>query len=61
MTLPLALPDAPAVVAGHGRAALLTPDGEMLLLTEEQASARLRTLPPPLLDEAREALAGLES
>ncbi len=52
MDQPLALPDAPAVVAGNGRAALLTPDGEMLLLTEEQAGARLRALPPPLLVHA---------
>ena len=28
----IALPDAPAVVAGHGRAAILTADGELLLL-----------------------------
>ncbi len=50
--VPLILPDAPAVVAGHGRAALLTPDGEMLLLTGEQVGARLRTLPAPLLVHA---------
>jgi ATP-dependent DNA helicase DinG len=48
----IALPDAPAVVAGHGRAAILTPDGELLLLPTEQAAARLRDLPPPILVHA---------
>ncbi len=52
MTQPLALPDAPALAAGNGRAALLTPDGEMLLLPPEQVAARLRELPPPLLVHA---------
>jgi ATP-dependent DNA helicase DinG len=46
------LPDAPSLVAGHGRAALLTPDGEVLLLAPEQAAVRLRALPPPLLVHA---------
>ncbi|HJS87805.1 MAG TPA: ATP-dependent DNA helicase [Acetobacteraceae bacterium] len=46
------MPDAPAVVAGHGRAALLTPDGEMLSLSGEEADSRLRGLPPPLLVHA---------
>jgi len=46
---PPVLPDAPAVVAGHGRAAIVTPDGEVLLLPAEEAAARLRRLPPPLL------------
>ncbi|HQT79535.1 MAG TPA: ATP-dependent DNA helicase, partial [Rhodopila sp.] len=49
MTQSIALPDAPAVVAGHGRAAILTPDGELLLLPAEEAAARLRSLPPPIL------------
>ncbi|MBN8871927.1 MAG: ATP-dependent DNA helicase [Rhodospirillales bacterium] len=52
VTRVLELPDAPAVVAGHGRAAILTPDGEVLLLSADQAAARLRTLPPPLLVHA---------
>ena len=34
--------DAPAVVAGHGRAALLTGDGELLLLAAAEAAAALR-------------------
>ncbi len=50
-------PDEPsAVVAGHRRAALLTPDGELLALSCDQAAATLRgpgrTMPPPLLVHA---------
>jgi ATP-dependent DNA helicase DinG len=48
----IALPDAPAVVAGHGRAAILTPDGELLVLPTEQAAARLRDMPPPIVVHA---------
>src|ERR1700722_20385059 len=48
----IALPDAPAVVAGHGRAAIFTADGELLLLPAAEAAARLRALPPPLLIHA---------
>jgi ATP-dependent DNA helicase DinG len=48
----IALPDAPAVVAGHGRAAIFTADGELLLLPAAEAAARLRALPPPLLVHA---------
>jgi ATP-dependent DNA helicase DinG len=40
------------VVAGHGRAAILTPDGELLLLPTVEAAALLRTLPPPILVHA---------
>nr|WP_294566073.1 ATP-dependent DNA helicase [uncultured Rhodopila sp.] len=46
------LPDAPFVVAGHGRAAILTPDGELLLLPSGEAAALLKTLPPPILVHA---------
>jgi ATP-dependent DNA helicase DinG len=46
------LPDASAVVAGHGRAAILTQDGELLLLPAADAAARLRPLGPPLLVHA---------
>ncbi len=50
MTMPrIALPDAPSVVAGHGRAAIFTADGELLLLPVAAAAAHLRDLPPPLL------------
>lgn len=48
----IALPHAPAVVAGHGRAAILTPDGELLVVPAEEAGARLRELPPPILVHA---------
>ena len=48
----IALPDAPAVVAGIGRAAILTPDGEVLVLPTEEAVARLRSLGPPILVHA---------
>jgi ATP-dependent DNA helicase DinG len=42
----------PALVAGNGRAALLTPDGELLSLPAEAAAAALRRLRPPLLVHA---------
>jgi ATP-dependent DNA helicase DinG len=48
----IVLPDAPSVVAGHGRAAIFTTDGELLLLSSADAAARLRNLPPPLLVHA---------
>jgi ATP-dependent DNA helicase DinG len=46
------LPDAPAIVAGHGRAAIFTPDGELLLLPAAEAVERLREMPPPILVHA---------
>ena len=52
MTVRIVLPDAPAVVAGHGRAAILTPDGEVLLLPAGEAARRLEDLPPPLVIHA---------
>ncbi|HVC63538.1 MAG TPA: ATP-dependent DNA helicase [Acetobacteraceae bacterium] len=52
MTTRIPLPDAPAVVAGHGRAAILTADGELFLLPAAEAANRLRALPPPLLVHA---------
>jgi ATP-dependent DNA helicase DinG len=48
----LALPDAPALAAGHGHAVLLTPDGELLRLTAEQAASQLSSFGPPLLVHA---------
>ena len=45
----ISLPGAPSVVAGHGRAAILTADGELLLLPVAEAVVRLRSLPPPML------------
>ena len=49
---PLTLPDSPMVAAGFGRAAILTPDGELLLVSSEDAAAILRDLPPPILIHA---------
>ncbi len=43
------LPNNPSVVAGHGRAAILTTDGELLALPGAEVAALLRTLPPPLV------------
>ncbi len=43
------LSEHPSVVAGHGRAAIVTADGELLVLSSEAAAARLRGVPPPLL------------
>ncbi len=48
----ISVPDAPSVVAGHGRAAIFTADGELLLLPSAEAAAKLRTMPPPLLVHA---------
>ena len=48
----ISLPDAPSVVAGHGRAAIFTADGELLLLPVSEAAARLRGMAPPLLVHA---------
>ena len=49
---PFLIPDAPAVVAGHGRAAVLTTDGELLSLPADEAAHLLRDGPPPLLVHA---------
>ncbi|WP_149536564.1 ATP-dependent DNA helicase [Siccirubricoccus phaeus] len=48
----LLLPDAPALVAGHGRATLLTPDGELLELPSAALPRALADHPPPLLVHA---------
>ncbi|MCQ8277253.1 ATP-dependent DNA helicase [Acetobacteraceae bacterium KSS8] len=43
-------PDAvPALIAGHGRVSLLTPDGELLDLARAEAAALLHDMPPPLV------------
>jgi ATP-dependent DNA helicase DinG len=60
----LLLPDAPSVVAGFGRAAFVGAEGEVETLAREQACARLRSSPPPLVCHAaatarRLRLAGL--
>jgi ATP-dependent DNA helicase DinG len=56
----------PALVAGHGKVSLLTPDGELLDLAPKAASAMLREMAPPLLVHApstlrRLGVAGLPS
>ena len=43
---------APALVAGHGRAAVLTEDGELLLLGTHEAATLVRLASPPLLVHA---------
>lgn len=48
----LLLPDAPALVAAHGRATLLTPDGEVLVLTGPRIAETLAEMPPPILVHA---------
>ena len=48
----IALPNAPSVVAGHGRAAILTGDGEVLVLPVAEAATLLHSLPPPVLVHA---------
>lgn len=49
----LLLPDVPALVApAPGRAALLTPDGELAMLRAAQVPAALRELGPPMLVHA---------
>jgi ATP-dependent DNA helicase DinG len=48
----LVLPDAPALAAGHGHGVLLTPDGELLHLTGEEAAVQLSSLAPPLVVHA---------
>ena len=46
------LPEVPSVVAGVGRAVIVTPDGELLERPVAEAAALLRGLPPPLLVHA---------
>ena len=46
------LPYAPAIVVGHGRTAILTPDGELLSVPTPEAAAILRDMAPPLLVHA---------
>ncbi len=52
----LLLPDSPALVAGAGRVAMLTTDGEMLDLAPDAAMARLAGEAPPLLVHAPAAV-----
>jgi len=48
----LLMPEAPALVASHGRATLLTPDGEVLTLTGARIAEALAEYPAPLLVHA---------
>jgi ATP-dependent DNA helicase DinG len=48
----LLLPDAPALVALHGRAVLLDPDGEIETLPAAALAGRLAALPPPFVVHA---------
>jgi ATP-dependent DNA helicase DinG len=52
VSIQIALPDAPAVVAGHGSAAILTADGELLRLPAAEAAEQLRHMRPPILVHA---------
>jgi ATP-dependent DNA helicase DinG len=45
-------PAAPAVVAGVGRAAILTPDGEFFAVAAEEAARMLRSMPAAVLVHA---------
>ena len=48
----IALPDAPSLVAGHGRAAILTVDGELLACVADEAAATLKVMDSPVLVHA---------
>ncbi len=50
--IPSLPPQAAAIVAGHGRAALLTGDGELLLLSAAEAAKRIAVDEPPLVVHA---------
>ncbi len=56
----LLLPEAPALIASHGRATLLTPDGEVLTLTGARIAEALGEYPPPLLVHAPSAAKRLD-
>jgi ATP-dependent DNA helicase DinG len=48
----IALPDAPSLVAGHGRAAILTMDGELLAFPADEAALAVRAMDAPVLVHA---------
>ncbi|MDI6651796.1 ATP-dependent DNA helicase [Gluconobacter japonicus] len=52
--------DAPALIARRGLSSLLTPDGELLDLSAEEAREKLSQLPPPLLVHGPAALRALD-
>lgn len=52
MNRSIPLPPGPSIAVGHGSAAILTPDGELLRLPATEVGALLRTMSPPLLVHA---------
>ena len=52
MNRSIPLPPGPSIAVGHGSAAILTPDGELLRLPSAEVGSILRTMPPPLLVHA---------
>ena len=52
MNRSIPLPPGPSIAVGHGRTAILTPDGELLVIPTPEAGPLLRSMPPPLLVHA---------
>ena len=48
----VALPDAPSLVAAHGRAAVLTTDGELLVRANADIAITVKAMDPPMLVHA---------
>ena len=48
----IVLPDCPSLVAGHGRAAIVTADGEMFFGDAAEMLSTLHSMPPPMLVHA---------
>ncbi len=53
MNRSIALPPGPSIAVGHGHTAILTEDGELLLLPTAEAALRLKGMPPPMLVHAQ--------
>ena len=49
MNRSIPLPPGPSIAVGHGRTAILTPDGELLLLPTAEAAQLIKGMAPPLL------------
>ena len=52
MNRSIPLPPGPSIAVGHGRTAILTPDGELLLLPTAEAAQLIKGMAPPLLVHA---------